>query len=79
MARISDPFYIKVLCLSREEAALVLSLLLGALQVSDEDLEAFGKSIGLKDVNIRKAIMSLGESIDDDWDKMVQIAGQATE
>lgn len=74
MARLSDPFYINMVCLSREEAALVLSLLLGALQSSDEELDALGKSIGFVNINVRETIMSLGEVIDDDWDEMVERA-----
>lgn len=79
MARIREPFYINMVCLSREEAALVLSLLLGALQSSDEELDALGKNIGFVNVNVRETIMSLGETIDDDWDEMVELAKQAAE
>ena len=79
MARIREPFYINMVCLSREEAALVLSLLLRALQSSDEELDAMGKNIGFVDVNVRETMMSLGKSIDDDWDEMVQLAEKAAE
>ena len=68
-----------MVCLSREEAALVLSLLLRALQSSDEELDAMGKNIGFVDVNVRETMMSLGKSIDDDWDEMVQLAEKAAE
>ena len=79
MARISDPFYINMIHLSREEAALVLSLLLGALQSSDEELDALGKNIGFVDVDVRETIMSLGETIDSDWNEMVELVEQAAE
>lgn len=73
MASITNPFYIGVITLNRDEAALVLTLLLGALVQSDGNLDRIGKSVGGV-TEVRQKLMAIGADIDDNWDEMVRLA-----
>lgn len=73
MARInSDQFYINMITLNREQAALLLTLLLSAMTKTDEELQEIGRTIGFdENVCVRKLLIQMGSMVDDDWSKMV--------
>jgi hypothetical protein len=72
MASINNPFYINLVNLSREEAAVVLTGLLGLYVTDDATLEETRKQMGLPDgTNFRDIIQSAGHKIDDDWAEML--------
>lgn len=72
MASINNPFYINLVNLSREEAAVVLTGLLGLYVTDDATLEETRKQIGLPDgTNFRDLIQSAGSKVDDNWDEML--------
>lgn len=71
---IYSPFYINMVTLSREEALLLLSLLLiSATSWSEEDLKDMGDQVGI-DGDIRAMLTELGRKIDVNWDVFEQEA-----
>lgn len=71
---IYSPFYINMVTLSREDALLLLSLLLiSATSWSEEDLKDMGDSVGI-DGDIRAMLTELGRKIDVNWDVFEQEA-----
>lgn len=67
-------FYVNLVTLNREEAAVALCLILGALSESDEVLDAMGANIGIKDYKVRDLLLELGNKIDDNFEDMLKLA-----
>lgn len=69
MASISnDRFYINMVTLTREEAALILAMLIAFLNQDDSVLDQMGDNMGVD--NVRARLEALGCMIDEDWDDM---------
>lgn len=71
MARINgQSFYVNLVSMSREEAAITLAILLSTYCASDEDLRKIGKAIGIEEP-VRPLLDSVGSKIDEDWPEML--------
>lgn len=64
-----DSLYINMLTINREEAAILLSLVLGGLLLDDEQIKQIEESIGIS--GVRPRLEAIGQMIDDDFNEML--------